>query len=59
MRAVDVAKYDDYMLINSYLAFFVFPYDNVIAVRCLSINVITFGYQKGIHKFFCISCVNN
>ena len=37
---VNVASYDNYMLINSYLTFcfllFSFFYDNLIAIRCIS-----------------------
>ena len=41
MCVVNVVSYDNYMLINSYLAFgfllfaFAFFYDNVIAIRCM------------------------
>ena len=45
MCVVNVASYDNYMLINSYLTFcfllFAFCYDNLIAIRCISV-VITF-----------------
>ena len=42
MCVLNVASYDNYMLINSYLAFcclfllFAFFYDNLIAIRCNS-----------------------
>ena len=37
MCVVNIASYDNYMLINSYLTFcfFAFFYDNLIAIRCI------------------------
>ena len=42
---VNVASYDNYMLINSYLALcfllLAFFYDNIIAIRCIVVLIVS------------------